>query len=474
VACVASAAGLTSGQRDELTKALDVLSSQNDTASANTMGKALLDTDISLDDWSDFFKTFFDDHAFTTAQASFWDYAIGQAGDSGERIATISGLASTAALRKALSQPKTSSGQAHGSAWNAAVWLQKLATELPGQNRQQLFSAFNAALQGECNGVVPSSGMQRVQNMDNMRVGIQLCLTAAEFTARNEDGRTAVAAAMGLQDPGRTFWIRSGAFLLDNNYLNKAQVRSLGSLAEAVPSSLHSVVAVAVSQGLSLDPSAGGFHTSAQIISIQPIAMGVATDPAEWLQGLPRPVAPLFTIRAAQQYVRAIQQVQFHKRPALGLRLAGIIQSAGAERAGYLLSNSIPSGRYVHSPAALMPDTAYLWFIDTENTFRQAMELFNVPIKEPVDEFLLFADMMTGGGGSSVLFHTDPRGIVTFQKAAVGRVALEGIQPPGIVAPIIPSAIAGTQYYLNAIQLRPRSVRFKLDSLGHAAELIGP
>lgn len=61
--------------------------------------------------------------------------------------------------------------------------------------------------------------------------------------------------------------------------------------------------------------------------------------------------------------------------------------------------------------------------IDSSLAFYQGMELLKLRENEALDAVLLLADMLSGGGGSTLLFATDPLGRVVSEETALRRVA---------------------------------------------------
>jgi len=140
-------------------------------------------------------------------------------------------------------------------------------------------------------------------------------------------------------------------------------------------------------------------------------------------------VASLFTISTAGSIVRAIQVVQFAKRPELRARRDIILANARGKRERFLRRfQMLPPAVYYEDPDGLLPSVAYPYFIDSSRAFAMGMLLFEIEKQEAMDSFLLLADMLSGGSGSTVLFATDPVGRISHSRAAISRIYLSQIR----------------------------------------------
>jgi hypothetical protein len=469
-ACGATAE-ITKNQRKLLNTSLGILALEEDTEAAATFGEAVASDAITFAEWSTFFNRYFDKNPFTDGTTRFWEYAISAGGDARDRIAAVSGVCAAAALGEGLDKRRRDKPATYDSIVESLTWLHRCAVAIEGDDRVVVRDAFLKAIQGHGPGLAPSAGMPRVEDAGQIRLGIQLCLTSAEFAGGSKALREAVSAAMALREPGRSFWESTGAFLLDNGALGEEHVESLQAMAAEIPSSIHRVVLVAVPVGLALDPTGGGYLTSGQILSLVVAPMGRTTPQTEWQPGLPQPVAPLFTIHAAQLYVRAIQQEQLENRPELRIRLAGIINRAGNRQAAHV-RRFIDPGLYQSSPDELLPAIGYLWFIDSENTVRQAVERHRLGEPTAMESVLLFADMISGGEDRAIAYTASESGAAT--EAAVGRVTVEVSKYPGLMDVLSPSAGLGPMPYANAIGLGEFSLDYTLNDDGHIASPTGP
>jgi len=224
-----------------------------------------------------------------------------------------------------------------------------------------------------------------------------------------------------LPGTGGPFYARHGVFLFDGGALDEAQLQSLGSLLAAFPPQLHAAIAVLVPDGLGANAAQLGLVTSRPILEIAPLPMEVTSNPGEFIPRVGQTAAPEFTLAAATQLLRIIQRVQFTARPDLALRRDALLARAGPRRERYLRRTIAPE-LYLSNPDELLPLTGYLWILDSARAFHMAMELLDIRLGEAADALLLLADMLSGGGGSTLLFRTDALGRVSSQETPLRRV----------------------------------------------------
>jgi hypothetical protein len=244
---------------------------------------------------------------------------------------------------------------------------------------------------------------------------MQCCLTLQMFIDPSH-----LADALTLTRPVAAFHREHGIFVFEGGLLSEAHWASLSSLFAAVPPVLHQVVAVVVPEGAGLDAAAAQLEAPGLVLDVFAAPMELASNPMEFIPRVGYRDAPEFTLGAAVQLVRAIQHVQFGLRPELRDWRDAIAVRAGARPSRYL-RRTVPPEVYLADPDALLPVTAYLWFLDSGRAFFQAMELMKVKESEALDALLLLADLLSAGGGETLLFETSPDGAVRSTATPVQR-----------------------------------------------------
>lgn len=415
-------ADLTEETREELTLGFEGLGASPGAADARALARRFADESLSDADWRAFFTAYFESHPFTPALGTFFRGTLGAtSGPAQARVAQRSGIAAATAFGEHAQAVLDAAGEAaHRSAATALEWLSDLVEGLSPGAAGVVLEALQGALEGGAAGLVPAAGSVPAPDPPTAWLGAQFALVARDYAARA--GRAgAVPAVLGLREGGLRFWQAYGVLLLDNGGLDAVQIESLGSLYGAIPRELHAIGALIVPETTGIDAAASGLRSqSGQLVFIPAIPMVRRTWFGEFAPSTPQPEAALFTVTAGQQITRAIQAVQFAARPDLVVRRNAVIHAAGLRNDAYLRRGVAPQV-YLQDPGELLPSIAYLWFVNSVAAFNTAAYISD--LGEPVasDQFLLLADLFSGGGGRTVFFATDPAGRVARDTTALLR-----------------------------------------------------
>ena len=446
----------------DLAALFDKVSAGKDVAAADSAIAALANGDSSAHEWQAFFEDYFEERLFTPSLGGFWQYALHRAGEAKVQAARASAIAAAEAVQQGRRRVAASPSASEASSQEAAQqWLHRIRTELEPADFRPVFQILNRAVE-KYPLSWPQDVVQRPGGHD-VWLSVQTCLTIAAYAPPLGSGRETpnFAASPAFPASTRAFWRNHGLLLLDNGALDIAQLTSLDSLVRAFPRDLLDTAAFVVPEALGLNAANHGLSLSGPLVIVRPAPMNLPTNSEEFFLRGERPTAPVFTVNAAASIVRAVQTTQFARRPGLRLRRDIILASARAEK-GHYLRKDIPPAFYLEHPDELLPATAFLWFINSEATFRMAAELFDVKIGDPIDTALLLADLLSGGHGMTRLFRTDEAGIVSFADAPIGRSPAPVIAPPATVPPQAPLALQ----FVTAIDIRGHRWTFELDEQG--------
>jgi len=427
-------------QMGHLVRALEMLSEAPDIDLAGDVIPALIDAATTDDDWRALFHTFFETHAFTDTLAQFWDYSLRHDEGRGPRLALVSGFCAGAALARDLVQLTATAETAdYASLMNGLGWLERLLPALDAQQRRTVFSALVESLDGAKADLTALLEPTTDGGPPRTRLAMQLALTLGAYAGRSPHRRDALDEALRLPNDMRTFWRSHGILLFDNGALDVPQLLSLDDLVRLVPPQLHAIRAFVV-PGAVPGP---GLVSVGQIVSIPPVPIDAVTDPAEFDLRGPRPVAAQFTVNAAVQIVRAIQDVQFSRRPWLAERRDALLDRARVRRINYI-RRTVPPEVYQDNPDELLPSTAYLWFIDSPTAFQVALDYGRSRERGALSALLLLADLLSNGTDTSLMFAIDPQGGVSGDRVAIERADLD-LVPMGPLGAVNAAPVSGLQ-----------------------------
>lgn len=405
---------------------------QETTAGAtDAIKEAVLDPDTKPADWQKVCRTFFEDHPFTARHGSFWAKLITEAGEAHERAAQRSGEFAAEAVAAAFGEE----GLEIDSLRAALHWLDYIATGLSETARRPVADALRAALSKEPPDMERLLRVEPLEQPEETLPGnppevvesaIQTCLTLSQYAKQG-----ALNAWLRLPDTMRVFQEGAGVLLFDNGVLDPPQLASLESLFRAVPPELHEVVAIIVPEGMRLDPDRAALDPPGQILEVRAEPMDLFSAPQEFTQRAGEQAAPEFTLNAAAQLFRAVQFVQFAKRPELQMFRNQILGGAGLRPERYL-RRYIPPEVYQGSPDEFLPLTAFLWFLNSQKSLQMAEDLLRIGQRPPMDALMLLADVLSNGGPTTLMFITDETGHVSSRETSLQRQGMEN-GPPIVV-----------------------------------------
>lgn len=445
---------------DEVVNALSAVAQYGDTDAAALLLEQLENPDKTAETWRKEFRQYYTTGVFTAALAQFWESAILEFDPKHrDSIALVSALCASEAVAAA-TPVATQLPAAFNSLVASLYWLERVNPVLGPASRS---IAFDALVKG-----FGDNGLASYAR-DPARFGfyVQAGLTLRAYSEGNASAKDRLARVMALLDGARAIWYAHGILLFDNGVLTAQHIASLGTVLTAIPRELHYVYAIIVPQATGIGPGAS-FVTSGQIVYLPLIPMESLTSTHEFIESQTGPYAPIFTVTAAQEMVRAVQAVQFAKRPSLALRRDIILANAGNYGTRYLRHYRMLSPQtYFANPDELLPALAYVYFIDSRAVFNIAMALFVLKEEEPVDQFLLLADLLSGGTNITRLYDTSLDGAVTFAQASIGRVHGSWIAPPRAAGlHFYQQLIPADLWFCNSISYGGAHYIFEFDAQG--------
>ena len=400
---------------NELTAALDVLAAGNDDVSADRVLKRVRDAGYTPEDWHAFYETYFAGRAFTTGHAEFWQGEIHALQEREPLGAIALAQASGQFAAEALAAADDVEPRDIDSFDRALLWLANTGAWLGAGQVAPLRESLSMALQTRPLNI---EAMLRASTPQARVSAMQACLTLGSFYP---DGIGASKAT--LPEVTERFMQETGLWLFDNGALSPAHLASLTSLYAAVPRELHNVAVLLVPESIGLTATQAGLNAGGFVLDLAYLPMESTSDPSEFIPRVGYKAAPEFTLNAATQLMRVVQEVQFAARPQLAAWRNEILSRAGTHNE-YYLRRHVPAQVYLSNPGELVPLTSYLWFLDSERAFFMAMEMMKVEVSEPLDAVLLLADTLSGGGGNTLVFSTNEAGVVSSTVTPIRRTAL--------------------------------------------------
>lgn len=447
--------------KEKVLAAFLTLNDGENKAAAAEIVKALADSTITESDWYSLVKTHFDTGSCSPAHVALWGVAIQNTqGDAQRRAALVAGMFAAHAFKKGLPSEKEPKGS-EATFGRGLDLLHSLADGLGVDGRTKVLK-YVAETLGEYGAA--SLGLQN--DSKSLHAYMQFGLTMRAYAVPSTSNILLVSRIMGLQGAFRAFWETHGIFLFDPGVLNAQQIAILNQITGAIPKELHNIGAFVVTGTARIN--LGQLVTPFQTIFIDPTPLSVRVNPLEFYERLGLANAPEFAVSAAQRIFTAIQVVQFARRPELVLRRNIILYRAGRQKERYLRRyDMIAPATYHQNPESFLPAIGYLWIMDSVRTFAMAGELFEIEQREAMDSYLLFADMLSGGGGTTFMYIMAPDGSLRRDTAAINRVYVSNIRKWMVGVPgVMPNNIPVDMYVCNGIAVAGWRHWFTVDELG--------
>lgn len=467
-AAVPAAALIDDARAAALAANLDALSAGQNVPLATDTAQMLVDPSATDADWASYFAVYFQNRLFTPQLLEFFRFAVTQLPGAAPRPAFVAATAAGAAAAPMLAGiAETGRPADFSSLLYSLNTLQAMLPAAPVEARGPLFALMTRGIEGRTLDLTAVLQPGPEGSAPTAMLGMQICLTLAAYAGPGSQ-RAAVTTMLRLPDRVRTFWQSTGVFLFDNGALSDAQAASLDSLLRSFPENLHEIVALLAAEAYGLDPSLPQLIVSGQIVPVPLIAMDAATNPAEFVVLGPSPVSPDFTATAGANVFRAVQAVQFARRPHLALRRDAILARSGARDVSYL-RRGVPPEMFLENPAEFLPMTAYLWIINSDTAWRMALDFFRLEQPAPAESLLLIADVLSNGTDASLAFATNPEGIVSSAPTQIGRALIEDIAAEEPASPTGVAFLPNPQ--ANAIRMLGEVWEFSLGPTGQLTRL---
>ncbi|NLV41140.1 MAG: hypothetical protein GXY15_07915 [Candidatus Hydrogenedentes bacterium] len=212
----------------------------------------------------------------------------------------------------------------------------------------------------------------------------------------------------------------TGMWILDDGLLPPAAFTSLLSLISAAPQVLTGMSAVVCL------PYPVPLRAPGAVAAPPPMPWDAWTAPVALPPALLPPV-PLFTGAALRQTAEMIQAKELVRRPEL-VRGCNELFGANMERVDSPFRQWL-SAAGVRGPGDFYAALGALWMVNSRLMLDAAASLYHQGEFEPIAAVLLVADLYSNGGDTTLLFETNPAGVVSSRQAALRRAVLPTGRP---------------------------------------------
>lgn len=212
----------------------------------------------------------------------------------------------------------------------------------------------------------------------------------------------------------------TGMWIFDDGLLPPAAFTSLLSLVSAAPQVLTGMSAVVCL------PYPVPLRVPGAVAAPPPMPWDAWTAPVALPPAL-LPSVPLFTGAALRQTAEMIQAKELARRLEL-VRGCTELFGANMERVDSPFRQWLAAAG-VRGPGDFYAALGALWMVNSRLMLEAAAALYHAGEFEPIAAVLLVADLFSNGGDTTLLFETNPAGVVSSRQAALRRAVLPTGRP---------------------------------------------
>jgi len=209
--------------------------------------------------------------------------------------------------------------------------------------------------------------------------------------------RNEIAAAISLRGKRFDIWQKHAVLLLDNSGLDAKQLAAVSRLLELVPTGLHNLGVITVEEFLG--KKVDWYDCAVGAVNIGGVRVGAARE-----NGFPVDVAPLYSDTFCLIWVHELNHIVdyyyvSHDNP----RRKRLLDQAGNAPRNYLRS-MVPEGVFTKAPQEFFASISNQYFASSEHTLALGLARFRNGYKEPLNQFLFFADVYSLGGNRTLFY----------------------------------------------------------------------
>jgi hypothetical protein len=231
-----------------------------------------------------------------------------------------------------------------------------------------------------------------------------------------------IAATLRLTGRYYDIWNDFSVLLLDNAGLNERQKTFIYNLLNLIPKELHNLHSISVVDNLGKLPyptpeiTLGGKDDGVNIFGFDIRVYSENGFPED----VPAKYSDVFCLVVVHEVNHVVDAFFVSRNATLKNRKDELIKRAGASHMNYLRS-MLPDGFFVSVPQEFLASIANQWFANTTHTLKLALVRFDRGYKEPLNQFLFFADVYSRGGKTTFFYTINVEGNMQRKEVRVLR-----------------------------------------------------
>ncbi|MEM3489071.1 MAG: hypothetical protein QXO75_05375, partial [Nitrososphaerota archaeon] len=239
------------------------------------------------------------------------------------------------------------------------------------------------------------------------------------------DRKEEIASTIGLTGRYLDIWNEFSVLLLDNSYLSQRQLDFIYNYLSSISRKLHNLRSISVVDNLGKPPpftfgidyvSLSGKDGSINIFGLD---IGIMQENA-FPNDVPPKYTDVFCLVVVHEINHVVDSYYISHDEFLRNRKYELIKRAGDNSMNYLRS-MFPGGFFVTYPQEFFASIANQWFSDTVLTLKLALARFDKGYREPLNQFLFFAEVYSMGGSMAPFYTIDTKGNIVKREVPIVR-----------------------------------------------------
>jgi hypothetical protein len=230
-----------------------------------------------------------------------------------------------------------------------------------------------------------------------------------------------ISLAIGLSNQYKDIWENHQIMLYDNANLNESQLNFTKHILNSIPTEINKLAGISFSDFLG-----NSFKTNIGegLPTVNTFTFNIGEYPENQFPNDVLPgITSTFCAAMAHEINHIVDAYFVDKTAKFKLRKEKLIKQAGLISFNYLRSmvTSNDNDFFVENPQEFFASLSNQWFTNSAKVLELGLSRFDKGFKEPINQFLFFADVYSLGSDSTLFYKNDLNGNFSSYKVPIAR-----------------------------------------------------
>ena len=278
---------------------------------------------------------------------------------------------------------------------------------------------------------------------------VQVYYSFIEALPLTVENKEEISDTLDLLEKHHEIFMNHSILVIDNNGLDATQLGFIDRYASEIPKVMYDLGSITVFDfiGNSWDDNHVWYSTKSSINIFGDKIGSVSGNP------FPSDISPraddMFCSVLAHEFNHIVDAYYIVSNPIKEARKNALIDAAGTNHMNYLRS-MIEDGYFYDAKQEFFASIAQQWFCNSSHVLDLGISRFNNGYKDPINQFIFFADIYSNGGEYTLFYTIDLNGNIRTTKVPVFRDA---------------------QGHINRMVVNNTTYSFSLDSEGNVLSI---